>query len=228
MGTLSLIASLLRLAPATRSTAWRASGRKMLLAVSFIRVRVEGPGEARSRGHLRLRGQSRQLHGHSGAARHAAAAVPLFRQEGPVQDSLSGHAPASAPDTCRWTARSPRASLKSMMEAARIISEPRHLGAELSRRRALGRRAARIQGRARRTSPSRPACRWCRWRSSACANCCPWARFTCERPGRGAGRRPDPHQGHEILRPPGIDPAPPPRGVATAGDALAVAQAIAP
>ena len=52
-------------------------------------------GEAGSAWRLRVRGQSRQLHGHSGAAGVAAAAVPILRQEEPVPHSFSGHAPGA-------------------------------------------------------------------------------------------------------------------------------------
>src|ERR1035441_8401826 len=52
-------------------------------------------GEAGSARRLRVRVQSRQLHGHSGAIGVAAAAVPLFRQEGTVPYSVAGHAPAA-------------------------------------------------------------------------------------------------------------------------------------
>src|ERR1039457_6114733 len=95
---------------------------------------------------LRVRSQPRQLPGHSSAAGVAAAAVPLFRQEGAVPHPFSGHASATR-----------RTSPGGPQQPARLVEEhagsgAHHPGArrqcvELPGRRTLGRRVAPIQGR---------------------------------------------------------------------------------
>ena len=184
-----------------------------------------GLGKAGSARRLRVRCQSRQLHGYSGAAFRTAPAVSLFRQEGTVPHPLAGHAPGA----CRTHPGGP-------VESARLIEEhdaggahhqrTQRLGVELSGRRALGRGAARIQGRPRVCRHQSRRARGAGGNRRHAGTVAHGLGPSAQRPGRVAGRRPNSHKRDEFLRPAGIDAAATPRGVATARNKCGMPSAV--
>ena len=63
---------------------WRASGRKSLLAFSFIRVRVEGLENLDPNASYVFVANHSEPHGHPRDPLGASVSVPLLRQEGPL------------------------------------------------------------------------------------------------------------------------------------------------
>ena len=214
MGTLSLVDSFFDRTGNSQHQLARAWAR-MLLAVSFIRVRVEGLEKLDPRGTYVFVAN----HGSFMDIPALLASLPqqfrFFAKKGLFRIPLSGHASAAR----RTYAGGP-------LEPARLVEEhdgsgahhqrARRFGVELSGRRALGRRAARVQGRPglhRHQSRGAGGAGGDRGHAGTAAD---GLDPSAQRQGGAARGRPDPDKRDGSLRSHGVDRAALPRGIAPA------------
>ena len=180
MGTLSLIASLFDYTGRVQHRIARVWAR-MLLLVSFIRVRGEGLEKLDRNASYVFVANHTSFMDIPAILWLIDVQFRFFAKKGLFRIPFlgthlkrAGHIPVDRD--------SPRASLKSMTRGAEIIARE---GISMllfpeGGRTAVGEGCANST-KAPPTSRSRPECRWCRWPSWGCGTCCRWARATCAR-----------------------------------------------